>query len=204
MNMLFRGIRFGMLLQIAIGPMCVLVFNTASTQGLVSALVLTCAIALIDALYITLAGIGISRFLESAKAKKVMKILGGSVLVLFGLNMALGILDMSFLPSLSLAHVMPGYGIFLTGLLLTASNPLTIVFWGGVFTTQISPENIQRRQLALFGAGCVLATLLFMSMVSLLGLVVNHFLTDTMIRVLNSIVGLMIIFFGIRLLVKKD
>ena len=29
----FSGLRFGMLLQIAIGPMCLMVFNTAKNAG---------------------------------------------------------------------------------------------------------------------------------------------------------------------------
>jgi len=187
--MLFKGLKFGMLLQFAVGPMCLLVFNTAGSRGLANALVLTAAIALVDALYIILAGVGVARFLENAGARKALKIFGGAVLILFGLNMTLGTLGISILPNVSLFGGTSGGNIFLKGLLLTASNPLTIVFWGGVFTTQLQ-DDIKRSQIALFGAGCVLATLLFLSFVSLLGLAVNHFLNETIITVMNFIVGL--------------
>lgn len=43
------GLKFGMLLQLAIGPMCLLVFNTAKNMGFINALSLVSAIALIDA-----------------------------------------------------------------------------------------------------------------------------------------------------------
>ena len=33
MKRYFEGLRFGMLLQLAIGPMCLMVFNTAKNQG---------------------------------------------------------------------------------------------------------------------------------------------------------------------------
>lgn len=32
--MIFKGLKFGMLLQFAIGPMCLMVFNTSATYGL--------------------------------------------------------------------------------------------------------------------------------------------------------------------------
>lgn len=34
----FSGLKFGLLLQIAVGPMCLMVFNTAKNVGLVSAI----------------------------------------------------------------------------------------------------------------------------------------------------------------------
>ena len=33
----FSGLKFGLLLQIAVGPMCLMVFNTSKNVGLVSA-----------------------------------------------------------------------------------------------------------------------------------------------------------------------
>ena len=64
MKRYFEGIKFGMLLQFAIGPMCLLVFNTAKNVGLKTALVLIVAIASVDAFYITLASLGASKLLK--------------------------------------------------------------------------------------------------------------------------------------------
>lgn len=32
-EMIYKGFKFGMLLQLAIGPMCLMVFNTSTTYG---------------------------------------------------------------------------------------------------------------------------------------------------------------------------
>lgn len=69
-----------MLLQLAVGPMCLIVFNTAKNAGLRVALSLVLAIALVDAFYITLAGLGASKLLESDRAKHVFRIVGSVVL----------------------------------------------------------------------------------------------------------------------------
>ena len=61
------GLKFGMLLQLAIGPMCLMVFNTAKNTGFLVALSLVIAIALVDASYITLAGLGASKLLNGKR-----------------------------------------------------------------------------------------------------------------------------------------
>ena len=58
------GLKFGMLLQLAVGPMCLMVFNTAKNTGFLTALSLVISIALVDAFYITLASIGTSKILD--------------------------------------------------------------------------------------------------------------------------------------------
>ena len=47
------GLKFGMLLQLAVGPMCLMVFNTAKNIGLLVAMSLVLAIALINKYFYT-------------------------------------------------------------------------------------------------------------------------------------------------------
>ena len=92
----FSGLRFGMLLQIAIGPMCLMVFNTAKNAGFWVAMSLVLAVALVDAFYIALASVGISRIMEKESVKKIFKVVGALVLILFGLNIILGVDEKDF------------------------------------------------------------------------------------------------------------
>jgi len=107
----------------------------------------------------------------------------------------------------STCHLLDGVtdqGLFWQGVLLTVSNPLSIVFWGSVFSAQVVQNKLNKMQLLLFGLGCVLSTLVFLSFVSLLGMVLKSFIPKTAIAVLNSAVGLILIFFGIKLLIRKN
>ena len=72
----FDGLKFGMLLQLAVGPMCLMVFNTAKNVNFLVALSLVLAIALVDAFYIFLAGLGVSKLMEKKSVKSVFKIIG--------------------------------------------------------------------------------------------------------------------------------
>ncbi len=202
--MVLKGLKFGMILQLAVGPMCLMVLNTAVDSGILSGISLVLAIALIDALYITLSGLGASAIIAKDKVKMAVKIIGCIILVFFGLNTILNVFDINILPNISLFSDYKSGNLFLQGIILTASNPLTIIFWGGVFTTQIADNNLTRFQLFLFGAGCVLSTLIFLSGIALFGYFIGSFIPGIVIKILNILVGAFLIFFGIKLLVKKN
>ncbi len=202
--MVGKGFRFGMLLQLAVGPMCLLVFQTAVTHGLWMALLVTLAITLVDLLFIILSGWGAAAVLKKPGVQRAVKLIGCIILVLFGANTVAGAFGISLLPQVSLFSDVSGGSLFLQGLLLTASNPLTILFWSGVFSTQIIEHQFTRIQLVQYGGGCVLSTLIFQSLVAVLGTVLGSFLPPVVMQILNAAVGLLLIFFGIRLLVKKD
>ena len=56
----------------------------------------------------------------------------------------------------------------------------------------------------IFGSGAVLSTLFFMTLVSIIGNVTNRFISDNVIKVLNIIVGLVLVYFALKLLIKKE
>ncbi len=197
-----NGLKFGLLLQIAVGPMCLLVFNTAKNVGFVVALSLVLAIALVDAFYIILASIGVSKLLEKEKVKKTFKIFGAIVLIVFGINIILNVFGINIIPGLNLKP--SSTNIFVQGLVLTLSNPITIIFWGSVLTTKIIDDKLGRNELIIFSIGLVSATLFFLSLVAILGTILSNFIPDNISNILNIAVGILIIVFGIKLLIKKE
>ena len=201
--MIYNGFKFGMLLQLAVGPMCLMVFNTSTTYGFFIGLSLVLAIAIIDGLYITLSGLGISAIINKQKVKAAVKILGCVVLVLFGINTITAVINFTILPSITLFSKVTSENIFIQGLLLTASNPLTIIFWSGVFGAQVIENELNKKQLFFFGFGCVLSTLTFLTAVAFCGSIMSGFLPKVVIQLLNIIVGFILILFGIKLLFKK-
>ncbi len=202
--MVWKGLKFGMLLQLAVGPMCLMVFNTSATHGIIDGLTLELAIALIDLLYIALSCMGAASLISRTRVKAAVKLVGCLVLVLFGASTIAGAFKLTLLPNIALFSDATGQSLFIQGLLLTASNPLTIVFWSGMFTTQMFENQWIKQQLFLFAAGCVLSTLIFLTAVTLLGSVLSGFLPELAIQLLNAAVGAFLIFFGLRLLLKKE
>lgn len=201
--MILKGLKFGMLLQLAIGPMAMMVFNTSTAYGFMVSLRLVLAIALIDALYISFSSFGAATLIKKSRIEKVVKLIGCFVLVLFGINTLSNVLTFSFFPDISLFSYTSSENLFVQGLLLTASNPLTILFWSSLFSTQMIENEWNKQQLLLFSVGSVSATLIFLTFIALMGSLLSSFLPDIIIQLLNVTVGIALILFGIRLLFRK-
>jgi threonine/homoserine/homoserine lactone efflux protein len=77
------------------------------------------------------------------------------------------------------------------------------MFWAGVFSSKIVEDGLGRKEMYLFGAGAVLSTLLFMTFVSALGSVAGIFIPEAAMSVLNGLVGLILIGFGLRTVYRK-
>ncbi|SES37446.1 LysE/ArgO family amino acid transporter [Psychrobacillus sp. OK032] len=201
--MIWKGFRFGMFLQIAVGPICLFIFQTAATSGFVAAATGVLGVAIIDGLYILAAIIGIGKILNKyPKMKEVIRYFGAAVLVLFGLSNIVGVFGFSIIPSLNFHSEQSVEIIFVKTLVLTLSNPLTILFWAGVLSTKLVEENLQQRDMYSFGLGAVLSTLFFLMLISILGSFLLIFAEPVVLKGLNIIVGIVLVAFGIRTAVK--
>ncbi|HPJ03476.1 MAG TPA: LysE family transporter [Candidatus Limiplasma sp.] len=202
-GMIQKGLRFGMALQLAVGPLCFLTLRTATERGFLAGVSVAVAVTLADALFVALSCLGAVTLLKRARVRAAVTWVGSLVLCLFGLNIIVGAFGITLIPGLSLLGASDG-NPFWQGFVLTVSNPLTILFWGGVFTAQITQNQWTRRQLWWFATGCVLSTLLSLSLIAGIGTAVSGFLPEIAIQILNVLVGAALIVYGVRLLYKKD
>ena len=203
MKVIFHGFKFGLLLQIAIGPVCFYIFQLGAMHGFLVAMTGVLAAFLLDALFVLGAIKGIAALLESKKMQTFLKYFGFIVLTIFGLNMILSQFNISFLPALNAQNISGSHNAFIKTAIITISNPLTIIFWAGVFSAKILEGNLGHREVYYFGLGAVLATLSFLSLIALLGSFSVTFLPNQAVKVLNIFVGCILIFFGFKILMKK-
>lgn len=202
-SMLFKGFRLGMLLQIAVGPVCLFVFNAAARWGFGAAESGVFGAAAVDALFILAAFLGMGALIEKKPAlRRWLKFAGTAVLVLFGVNLIAGAFSCGFLPELDPGDAGAAEGVFLRAAVITLSNPLTIIFWAGVFSQKMTEEALCRRDMAIYGIGAVLSTIISLTLVAALGGITNMFISADAIRILNALVGLLLIVFGIRTALK--
>ncbi|WFD11892.1 LysE family translocator [Tepidibacter hydrothermalis] len=202
--MILKGFRFGMILQIAVGPVCLFIFHTAVTSGFFTALIGVLGIAIIDAIYILAAIFGIGIIIcKHEKMKDIIKYFGASVLIMFGISTILEFFGFYLIPNLNFLSKQSMESVFLKTIVLTLSNPLTILFWVGVFSTKVSEENMNQKDMYYFGLGAVISTMTFLTIISIMGSFINNFLDSIIINALNFIVGLVLIAFGIKTAVKS-
>jgi threonine/homoserine/homoserine lactone efflux protein len=138
---LINGLKFGFFMQLAIGPLALMVLNTSSQNGYIDGLILMAGIIVIDMLYMFLACIGISKLLQKNKLQNILKIVGAIILLIFGINNIISFFELSILPKMYIEKY--AYtNMFFDGVILTASNPLTIIFLSGIFTSRIMEKII--------------------------------------------------------------
>ena len=195
--MLFKGFRFGMLLQIAIGPVCIFIFQSAVAMGLIPALQGVLGVALTDGAEIVLAILGAAILLDKRpKLRKTIGIISSMVVIFFGMNSILSATEtINLMPKLS-------ENMFIAAVCLAASNPLTIIFWSGIFTARIAAGDMNKEDTWVFGSGCVLSTLFFLSAVALVGSCTTMIIPLKLIKILNVISGMAILGFAIKSIIK--
>ncbi|WP_391117795.1 LysE family translocator [Psychrobacillus sp. L3] len=203
--MIWKGFRFGLLLQIAVGPICLFIFQTAAVSGFWAAEIGVLGVTIVDVFYILGAIFGIGAILTKyKKSKGIIHYIGAAVLIVFGLSNVIGFWGVSLIPSLDFLSEQSTQSVFWKTLVLTLSNPLTILFWAGVFSTKIGQENMKQNDLYSFGLGAVLSTFLFLTIISVLGSLLTIFLAPVVLKLFNLLVGLVLIAFGIKIVFKVN
>ncbi len=204
MKTILKGFSFGLLLQIAVGPLCIYIVKTSLSSGFLTAFSGVLAVTLADALFVTLALLGIGSLLNTNRAKTVMRIFGGVIIILFGLMILLSGFGISLIPAFTALDGQSEFSVFVTAFVLTLSSPLTLVFWAGVFATRLSEENSRSGETPLFGIGAVLSTLVSLTFAAAVAGLFARSMTPLAIQILNWLAGLILIAFGIRMLIRKS
>ena len=200
--MIYKGFKFGMLLQLAVGPICALIFKIAGNKGFVSAEIGVAAVVLADALFILFAILGLGSFVGKSGTRNIFKYIGALVVAGFGFSFVLEVLGWKIMPDINLFKNITAAGPFVEAFILTAANPLTIVFWAGVFSTRIAEGKMTKKDVYLFGAGCALSTLISLTLVAAIGSLTQKFLPVMAIQGLNLLIGLVLIYFAGKMVFK--
>lgn len=198
--MFFEGFKFGMILQISIGPVFLFILKTAINKSLLEALTGVLAVSIIDAFFIITAFMGLS-FVINKKINRIILIcLGVLILMLFGINSLLSGLNLDYVPKINFGIKLKNVNTFTQGILLTLSNPLTVVFWSGLLTAKLSEEKYDKKKLILFLTGCVFSTIFFLSIASIIGKIIGFYIPEFMMKITNILVGIILIGFSLKYL----
>ena len=191
-----QGLGFGLVLQISVGPVCIAVLHKGIDQGFRHAFAMSWGAALVDALYICLSILGVSALLQVQSARAIIGIGGAVLLLAFGLRYLRAPTGTARSQHRSESPLRS----FAYGIALTLTNPLTILFWGAVLGAMMSTHTFGGSWgVFFFAAGCVTATLLFLTAVALAGHFLEPLLSPRPALWLNRVVGLFLIGFALKL-----
>jgi threonine/homoserine/homoserine lactone efflux protein len=130
-----------------------------------------------------------------------MKIVGGSFLLFYGINNIISIFNISILPKLNFQKEAFA-NLFLQGLIMTISNPVTIIMIGGILTSRIIEKKYSQENIFIFASGYLISRLCFLLILIIIGNIIHAFLQEWILKILNTMVGIIIVYLGIKLLIK--
>ncbi len=191
---LVNGIVTGLFLQLAIGPVFFYVVNLALQKTVWNGIAGVIGVTFVDYLYITLAILGVGKLLEAEKTRHFFKLISSIILILFGAMIIHGIVNgRATVGALGLADL---WSSFSSVALLTLSNPMTIVFFVGLFAAKAVDHGYAQKELFFFGFGAGLATFLFMGCSVLLFSSIKSSVPVWLAQSMNLVVGFLLIGYG--------
>ena len=190
-----KGLGTGFILQLAIGPVFFYIVNLVLRKSIYDGIAAVFAVTLVDYLYIALSTAGIRKLLPNTAHRKTIGIVSSLVLIIFGAVIMHDALRGSF-NTPAMMHTGSVLTSFLSVCLLTLSNPLTIIFFSGLFAARTVEDHFSPKELYIFGAAVGLATFIFMSLSVLVFSLLKETMPVEVIQMLNVLVGVVLIAYG--------
>lgn len=202
-----KGIVTGMILSIMFGPTFFLLLETSIRKGIKPALVFDAGVLVSDIFYITIAFLFYHevQHLTQGTNQEILKLIGGIVLIAFGLITIFkkqknpdGVSEVISTVQNPRDYVM----LFIKGLVLNLLNPVVIFYWFGVLTLASNKLDVSGIGMFVFIV-TILVTFFSIDILKIFGAEkLRPFITPGVLRQLNIIIGGILVIFGIVMIFR--
>ena len=202
-NIIFKGYLTGLILQLAIGPVFLVILNIALEYGFLYGMFAVAGVVIVDYFYIILAIFGVGKLLEASRYRKVFSNISSVVLIFFGFVLIRKgiLLNLDENIEIKQLTILKSFG---STFLLTLSSPLTIVFWTSIFTNKSMEYDLTKVELIIFGIAAGFATLSFLSILVMILSLLDKMIPAIVIKILNIVVGIILVSFGTKRIIKDN
>ncbi len=193
---LLAGLGIGMLAALQVGPIFLLCARTSARFGFRPGAAIGVGAATVDAAYAVLGALGAAVLLQAAPLRLALGLAGAGVLVWLGARTLYDAFRVRAGAEDDLEVVTPR-AAYRTGLLATASNPLTMLTWAAVFSgASVSDVAGDAPRAAAFVVGIGLGSLaLHLGLAGVMSAIGARLGTGAL-RVIDTISGLGLVVFG--------
>ena len=210
MEYIFQAVGIGFLLSVMIGPVFFVLLETSITKGARSALMLDLGVFISDIIYILFAFIfatQIKNFTDNTANNNILlAVIGGVLFLGYGLYILLkkqknniNVIDKS--NSIPQANYLV---LFLKGLMLNLANPAVLFYWIGIIAQGnmvVGKDSTVKVFIFVF---IVLTTYFSLDVLKIItAKKLRPFVTDTVLKAFNNLIGIVFIAFGLFLIVKQ-
>jgi threonine/homoserine/homoserine lactone efflux protein len=203
MNALIEGVILGLSLAFifGFGPAFFALIQTAIHRGIGAGLFLALGIFLNDLVVVVLAMFGAVTLVSGSENYKLMGIIGGSLLVIFGIVT----LRRKAMVSESEDHENnePHRLVYVAkGFLLNLANPFVWLFWLSIAVSTAARYKADTYDLILFFSGTLGVVLLSDTLKVFTAAKLSRFLNDKFLIMINKVAGLALFLFGLFLIFR--
>jgi len=203
----FEGIIWGLLVSITIGPAFFSIIQTGIDRGFKSAFYTSLGVMLCDAFIIVICYLGLTSLFQKPENNIYIGFVGGIILIIYGTYSYLKKPDI--LKRRSPKYKTPPINTkqikyVIKGFLLNIANPFIIIFWLTAvgFVSARTEEGKLINYAIVFFSGTLLTIFGTDLLKSFIGNKIKKYLRPRILLIINKIVGITLIIFGIVLMIR--
>jgi threonine/homoserine/homoserine lactone efflux protein len=196
MNVIFSYIFLGLSLAAPIGPINAAQLDRGIKGGFFNAWLVGLGATFADLFYMLLVYLGLVNFLEIPFIKSFLWIFGFFVLVYTGIESLLGAGKITIQNQRAKVTYSRS---FMSGFLMSLANPLTIMFWLGIYGSVLANAvaSYSTNQLILYSFAIIIGLLIWDFTMACVASTFRRFLTNQLLITISVISGLSLIGFGL-------
>jgi len=197
MNSIFTYVLLGLSLAAPFGPVKAMLLNTGIKNGFFHAWLFSFGALLTDIMYMLLVYFGVAQFIDTPFMKTLLWSFGCFVLTYTGIENLLSLhkieMDLNFAKYVRLRQSL------LSGFLMALLNPLTILFWLGIYGSILakSSESFSGLQIIIYSAAILVGIMMWDFTLAYLSSSARKFLSTRFLKIISFISSVFMIIFGI-------
>ena len=196
---LWEGISMGLVLSAMIGPVFFALVQNSLEHGFRYAAILALGILLSDLIYVLITYFSVSIFAQYPNFEIILGYAGGAVLIGFGIsNMLKKNRSRPNSGGAPLPKSQKRTG-FMKGFGINGINPFVLLFWISIAGLVNLKQEYRRMDIWLYYAGILLTVFSIDLLKAFIAKQLSGFVTPKLMGKLNILVGIVLIFFGSKL-----
>lgn len=204
MEILFNGFKVGIVLTFLIGPVFFTIIQTSIERGFWKGVLVALGVSLSDIAYVTICYFGVFQFLNEPKWRTSVALIGGGILIVFGVYHALVKSRKAMMP-VKAALESNGFKYFLKGFIINGVTPMVLMFWIGTVSVATIDFGYEKGYELFWFFTALLATVLSTDVLkAYLAGKLRKLITQRFLMVVNVVVGVCLIAFGIQLILMAE
>jgi threonine/homoserine/homoserine lactone efflux protein len=205
MDIVLNGIISGIVLAFLIGPVFFTILQTSIERGFWSGVFVAIGVSLSDAIYILVSYLGLIQFMEAENFRHYLAYGGGSVLLGFGLYYL-------FVKSKRLNHYDPEkirtrswFRLAAKGFIINGLSPMVLFFWIATVSVATTRLGYTSSKNAFIFFSSIVCTVFITDIIKAkLADKLRILITPRFIRVMNIVLGIVLVVFAGRLILYPD